>query len=176
MSEDICTSFFLFRREEHMKVLIVSDTHSKHAGIEEAICREKPFDLLIHLGDIEGYEDYIQSLAECPIEVVKGNMDRNMELPRDKEIIIENMHVLITHGHCHGVNTTLERIQTLGLQKGVDVVMFGHTHMPLLLEDRMITLLNPGSISYPRQKNKRLSYIVMDKEKGGKAHFEIRYL
>lgn len=159
-----------------MKVLIVSDTHGRHSGIEEAVRREKPLDLLIHLGDAEGYEDYIQSLAECPIETVKGNMDMNVELPIDKEIFLENMHVLITHGHCHGVYSTLEQIQTLGLQRGVDVVMFGHTHVPLLLEDRMLTLLNPGSISYPRQKNKRPSYIVMYKEKGGKARFDIRYL
>lgn len=50
-----------------MKVLIVSDTHGRHAGIEEAIQREFPFQRLIHLGDAEGYEDYIADLAECPI-------------------------------------------------------------------------------------------------------------
>ena len=33
-----------------MKVLIVSDTHGRHAGIEEAIEREYPFQKLIHLG------------------------------------------------------------------------------------------------------------------------------
>ena len=47
-----------------MKVLIVSDTHGRHAGIEEAIQREFPFQRLIHLGDAEGYEDYIADLAE----------------------------------------------------------------------------------------------------------------
>ena len=46
-----------------MKVLIVSDTHGRHAGIEEAIQREFPFQRLIHLGDAEGYEDYIADLA-----------------------------------------------------------------------------------------------------------------
>ena len=53
-----------------MKVLIVSDTHGRHAGIEEAIEREYPFQKLIHLGDAEGYEEYIAELAECPIEIV----------------------------------------------------------------------------------------------------------
>lgn len=53
-----------------MKVLIVSDTHGRHAGIEEAIQREFPFQRLIHLGDAEGYEDYIADLAECPIDIV----------------------------------------------------------------------------------------------------------
>ena len=57
-----------------MKVLIVSDTHGRHAGIEEAIQREFPFQRLIHLGDAEGYEDYIADLAECPIDIVSGTM------------------------------------------------------------------------------------------------------
>ena len=47
-----------------MRVLIISDTHGRHAGIEEAIQREFPFQRLIHLGDAEGYEDYIADLAE----------------------------------------------------------------------------------------------------------------
>lgn len=159
-----------------MKVLIVSDTHGKHDEIEEALRREKPLDLLIHLGDAQGYEDYIQSLAECEMEVVKGNVDRNQNLPRDKEIVLENMHILLTHGHCHGVNTGLDRLYMLGVQKGVDVVMYGHTHVPLLHTDRMLTILNPGSISEPRQEDGRPSYIVMTKEKGKRAEFELKYL
>ena len=64
-----------------MKVLIVSDTHGRHMGIEEAIEREYPFQKLIHLGDAEGYEDYIADLAECPIEIVAGNNDFFSDLP-----------------------------------------------------------------------------------------------
>lgn len=159
-----------------MKALIVSDTHGRHATLEEVLRREKPLDLLIHLGDIVGFEDYIESLAECPMELVRGNMDRNVLIPRDKEIMVDNMHVLLTHGHLHGVNKTLDRLEMLGLQRGVDVIMFGHTHVPLLLEERSITILNPGSISYPRQEGGKPSYIVMTKERGKRAHFEIRYL
>lgn len=159
-----------------MKVLIVSDTHGRREEIREIIQREKPVDLLIHLGDILGDEEYIQSLAECPMELVKGNSDRNMEIPRDKEIVLDNHKFFLTHGHCYGVNTTLDRIYMEGLRRGADVVMFGHTHVPFLLEERMLTILNPGSTSDPRQENGKSSYIVMEWKRGGKAVFNLRYL
>ena len=54
--------------KKQMKVLIVSDTHGHRKEIREIIEREKPIDLLIHLGDIQGDEEYIQSLAACPME------------------------------------------------------------------------------------------------------------
>ena len=159
-----------------MKVLIVSDTHGRREEIREIIQREKPVDLLTHLGDILGDGEYIQSLAECPLELVKGNSDRNTDLPRDKEIVLDNHKLFLTHGHCYGVNTNLDRIYMEGLRRNADVVMFGHTHVPLLLEERMLTILNPGSASDPRQKNGKPSYIVMKWERGKRAEFEIRYL
>lgn len=159
-----------------MKLLIVSDTHGRREEITEIIQREKPVDLLIHLGDIRGDEEYIQSLAGCPMELVKGNSDRNMEIPREKEIVLGNHKFFLTHGHCYGVGTTLDRIYMEGLRRGADVVMFGHTHIPLVEEDRALTLLNPGSTSEPRQENGKPSYIVMEWKRGRKAVCELRYL
>ena len=143
-----------------MKVLIVSDTHGRHAGIEEAIEREYPFQKLIHLGDAEGYEEYIEELAKCPIEIVAGNNDFFSNLPDEKIIFIEDFCAMINEGRV----------------RGMDAVMFGHTHRPLLEEDDDLILLNPGSLSYPRQKGRQRSYIVMEKERGKKPTFEIRYL
>ena len=80
-----------------MKVLIVSDTHGRHAGIEEAIEREYPFQKLIHLGDAEGYEEYIAELAECPIEIVAGNNDFFSNLPDEKIIFIEDFLIIAFH-------------------------------------------------------------------------------
>ena len=47
-----------------MKVLIVSDTHGRDENLEIAINREAPFDMLVHCGDVEGREFYIEALAE----------------------------------------------------------------------------------------------------------------
>ncbi len=56
------------------------------------------------------------------------------------------------------------------------MVMFGHTHRPVIDRDGEVLALNPGSMSYPRQEGRRPSYIVMDVDGKGEAHFEIKYL
>ena len=159
-----------------MKVLIVSDTHGRHYNLEEVLEREKPLDLLIHLGDAEGAEDYIEVIAECPIEVVAGNNDFYTRLPRELEIRIGDYKALITHGHYYYVNGGTAHIRKAALERGIDIAMFGHTHKPFFEEDDDVIILNPGSISYPRQEGRNPSYMVMNLDEKGKAHFSLCYL
>ena len=79
-----------------MRVLIVSDTHKKHENLITIMEKERPFDRMIHLGDAEGYEDYIAELAGCPLDIVAGNNDFFSELPKEKEIEIGGLKALIT--------------------------------------------------------------------------------
>ena len=58
-----------------MKVLIVSDTHGRHTGLDRVLEKEGKIDLFIHLGDIEGGESYINSVVECEKHMVRGNND-----------------------------------------------------------------------------------------------------
>ena len=53
-----------------MKVLVVSDTHGRDESLEMAVALEQPFDYLIHCGDVEGREFFIEALAECPCTIV----------------------------------------------------------------------------------------------------------
>lgn len=48
-----------------MKILIISDTHGAHRNFDRVIEKEQPLDMLIHLGDVEGDEDYIPAVADC---------------------------------------------------------------------------------------------------------------
>ena len=78
-----------------MKVLIISDTHGKHENLKTALDRERPIDLVVHLGDAEGYEDTIQKLAACPLEIVSGNSDFFSALDQEKEnVVIESLEKL----------------------------------------------------------------------------------
>ena len=45
-----------------MKVLIVSDTHGKHRSLDRALEEAGEFDMFIHLGDVEGGEEYINAV------------------------------------------------------------------------------------------------------------------
>lgn len=48
-----------------MRVLIVSDTHGKHYNLDWALEEAGKIDMFIHLGDVEGGEDYIEAVVEC---------------------------------------------------------------------------------------------------------------
>ena len=37
-----------------MRILIVSDTHGNHRNFDRAVKKAGKFDMLIHLGDLEG--------------------------------------------------------------------------------------------------------------------------
>ena len=159
-----------------MRILIVSDTHRKHANLEYVLEKVKPLDLMIHLGDAEGAEDYIEAIADCPVEIIAGNNDFFSELEREKELQIGKYKVLITHGHYYYVAMGIEDLKKEAVGRGMDVVMFGHIHRPVLDYSRGIVTLNPGSISYPRQEGRKPSYAVMEIDDSGEAHFRIEYL
>lgn len=159
-----------------MKILIVSDTHRKHENLTTVLDQVRPLDLMVHLGDAEGEEECIAAMAGCPLEIVAGNNDFFSDLLREKEIWIGKYRVLLTHGHYYYVNTGIANIQKEAAARRFDIVMFGHTHRPLVDRSRDIITLNPGSISYPRQEGRRPSYILMETDGEGEAHFEIRYL
>lgn len=159
-----------------MKILIVSDTHRKHQALEEVLKKVGPIDRMIHLGDSEGCEDYIEALAGCPVEIVAGNNDFFSYLDREKEIQIGKYKIFLSHGHYYYVSVNKETIIQEAKSRGCNVVMFGHTHVPYLHQEDGFTALNPGSLSYPRQEGRRPSYIIMEMDGDGEAHYTINYL
>lgn len=159
-----------------MKVLIVSDTHRHDANLEEVLLKVSPIDCLIHLGDAEGSEDFIRQIANVPVHIVSGNNDFFCDLPREEEFTLGKYKVLITHGHYYYVSLDLQEIRRQAISRGVDVVMFGHTHRPHLEIDDELTILNPGSLSYPRQEGRKPSYIIMEIDSRGEAHYTVNYL
>ena len=159
-----------------MKILVVSDTHRKLENLKVILEREQPMDLLIHLGDAEGDEDSIAEMAGCRLEIVAGNNDFFSNRPREKELRIGSYRVLITHGHYYYVSAGLDTLRKEAYSRGMDIVMFGHTHRPLIEYDKELTVINPGSLSYPRQPGRKPSYIMMELDREGEAHFTIHYL
>lgn len=159
-----------------MRILIVSDTHKAHGNLERALEKEGLLDMLIHLGDVEGKADYIEAVAGCPVHMVSGNNDFFSDLPWEEEFFIGDHHVFITHGHGYFVGMNEDRLKAEARGRGADIVMYGHTHMPALTVEPDLITLNPGSISYPRQKGRKPSYILMEVDQDGKVSCEIRYL
>lgn len=160
-----------------MKILIVSDTHRKNDNLIKILACEKPVDMLIHAGDAEGSEYFIESQADCLTEIVAGNNDFFSKLPQEREFDIGNCHVFLTHGHYYYVSLGTERIAEEGQARGANLVIYGHTHRPSIEEYGEMTVLNPGSLSYPRQEGRQASYAVMEYEKNSnRTEISLRFL
>ncbi len=159
-----------------MKILIVSDTHRRNDNYIKVLERVAPVDMVIHCGDIEGSEYLIAKSAGCPVQMVVGNNDFFSDLPREKEFMIGKYKVWLTHGHNYFVSMGNENIKREARMRGVDIVMYGHTHKPVVDREGDLTAINPGSLTYPRQEGRRPSFIIMDLDRQGTAHFTINYL
>ncbi|NCB92598.1 MAG: metallophosphoesterase [Clostridia bacterium] len=154
-----------------MKILVVSDTHGHDKNLERVLYKVKPVDALIHCGDVEGMENHIRMIAECPCYLVRGNNDYFSDLPREEMITLGGYKIMITHGHMYGVSMDMSMLEEEARSREVQIVMFGHTHRPFLEQKKGLTLLNPGSLSYPRQAGRKPSFLIMEIDKNGEVHY-----
>lgn len=147
-----------------MAYLVLSDSHGNVDNMARAVERVKPQGI-IHLGDCWRDADELQSLfPHLPLERVPGNCDLGRFEPLERILILEDTRVLIAHGHTMNVKYGLLKAQYRALELGADVLLFGHTHVPLVDTSSRPVLLNPGSIGDPR----RPSYGVLE-WKGGQC-------
>lgn len=159
-----------------MRILVISDTHGKTNNYFDVLDKTAPIDMVIHCGDIGSSEHAITQESTCPVYCVSGNNDFFSKLPKELDLTIGKYKVWVTHGHYYGVQFDDHTIKDEAISRKVDIVMYGHSHRPLIdITDELI-VINPGSISYPRQEGKRPSYILMEIDRFGEAHFTINYL
>jgi len=156
------------------RIMIVSDTHGKIGNLAEAIDREGKPDMLIHLGDFEGDAEAIEAMCGCELMLVPGNNDFFSVLPKEIETEIAGKKVLLTHGHYYYVSLDLATLRREAIARGIDIVMFGHIHRPVIEVDDDITLINPGSLSYPRQADRRCTYIMLTINDEREFSFELK--
>ncbi len=156
------------------RIMIVSDSHRQIGNIKKALSVEGKLDMLIHLGDFEGEDDQIRNLADCKVIFVPGNNDFFSQYDKEVELVLGRYKVLLTHGHYYYVSLDLQTIRKEAEGRGMDIVMFGHTHRPVISIEENVTLINPGSIAYPRQQDKKCTYIMMEIDDKGDAEFTLK--
>ena len=98
-----------------MRVLIVSDSHGRNMYLNKAMEEAGEIDLFLHLGDLEGSEDFIETFVECPIELVSGNNDYFTDIPREKMIEVEGNKIFMTHGNRSGVHASVAQLREVGI-------------------------------------------------------------
>ena len=159
-----------------MKVLVVSDTHGHEENFQKVLAKEGMPDHVIHLGDSEDSGIRMREMISCPLYIVAGNCDFFSNLPREEELELCGHRILLTHGHYYRVSMTKAILLEEAQSRKCDIAMYGHTHRPDVTREGGVTLVNPGSLAYPRQENRRPSYILMEIDAGQQTHYTINYV
>lgn len=159
-----------------MRILVISDSHGNNKDVKQVIEQVGKIDMLIHLGDIERGAEYIWELVDCETHMVKGNNDFGGALPATDTFFIGDKRVFITHGHRFYVGYGVDNLREYAKENEYDIVMFGHTHVPYVEVGDDVTILNPGSLSYPRQSGRKKTFMMIDVDARGQFHYNIAEL
>jgi putative phosphoesterase len=153
-----------------MLVGLVSDTHSLvRPEIFEAL---KGVELILHAGDVGGRSVLDELAAIAPVRAVFGNTDVPGEpgLAQHLAIDLEGLSIHVSHGHELGTPSP----EKLLARYAADVLVFGHTHTPLVERSGARLVINPGAAG-PRRFNLQPSVARMRVERG-QADVEIVWL
>ena len=132
-----------------MRIAIVADTHiprGRRTLPAACIERLRAADLVLHAGDVTGAAclDELRALGP-PLHAVRGNMDDTVlrtTLPEDLVVEAGEVRIGLVHvpGPRHGRPERLLR-----RFPGCGAVVYGHTHVPELIQADGVWILNPGS-------------------------------
>lgn len=140
-----------------MKIGIISDTHGVVKNMDKAIHYLKECDLIIHAGDNVDDAEYIHYATDVDVKAVKGNCDLIAKFSDEYELIftVKDKRFLLCHGHYYDVKYGVESLLRVAKHKNIDIVVFGHSHIPVYEEIDEVIFINPGSLSYPRGNSKK---------------------
>jgi putative phosphoesterase len=166
-----------------MRIGVVSDTHLPRFGralpraLRDGLAGAH-VDLILHLGDFTGPEvpDLFEALAQ--FDAVAGNNDGEelvARFGRRKVLQVGGLRLGLTHGDLGVGRTTPRRAAGSFAPDEVDVVLFGHSHIPLVqrLDDGR-WLLNPGSPT-DRRRQPRYSWALIDVMSTGDLRPELQF-
>ncbi|NLT94087.1 MAG: metallophosphoesterase [Clostridia bacterium] len=148
-----------------MRIGVLSDTHNDINLAQEVLREMEPLDLLLHAGDHFKDGIILGERFKIKTKAVVGNCDFFCNGPTEEIINIGQYTILLTHGHRYEVKNHLQRLFYRSQEVGAQIVVFGHTHIPLYLVENGVHFLNPGSLTLPRG-NSKPSYglIILEKD------------
>ena len=132
-----------------MKIGVISDTHLKKPNrLLKEIAREYfcHVDLILHAGDLTSLK-VLEAFNGKKVIAVAGNNDPpevKKRLPVKEVISVNRFKIGLTHGW--GFPARQEKKLT-PFFKGVDCIVFGHTHWSSNHRTNGILFFNPGSFS-----------------------------
>lgn len=168
-----------------MRVLIASDIHGRINSarkLEAAFLRVRPARMIL-LGDYlyngprngvpydydpMGVAVILNKFASLIIGV-RGNCDSRIDESLLHWSFADSRVININGFRCDLIHGDLLTSEIVSVERG-DILMYGHTHVPMLKKTDGVVYFNPGSVAFPKQDYPP-SYGLMDGE-----HLEIRSL
>ena len=145
-----------------MQVLVVSDSHGRVDNMKRAVERVQPDDVL-HLGDCQrDLEKLRREFPGLPMEGVPGNCDWGSYDQPERLIELGGVRILMLHGHTRNVKSSPMAAMYAAREYGAQVLLFGHTHQPLVDRSGDFWVMNPGCIG----PSPRRTYGVITLEDG----------
>ena len=130
--------------------------------LDQANLYRFPIDGVLFLGDGLADLTYLD-VGITPIIAVSGNCDFfRSSAKREEVLVMDGYRILMMHGHTHGAHGGIDRMVAYACEIGADIVLYGHTHVPMSqyfpvgsevgggVLEKPLYVLNPGSIGSAR--------------------------
>ena len=162
-----------FSKKECAKLLVLSDSHGNPRILQSIItsfgpvcdamcfCGDGIFDLVYALELAFNDNDFGKKIPPV-LYFVRGNGDNStstiftdqrisITVPDFQEFSVAGRKIFLTHGHRYGVYYGLSELRTEAVERGCDIVLYGHTHVPNSLKTHavrngkkeLLAVLNP---------------------------------
>jgi len=168
-------------------VYLISDTHvpeRRESIPKEFISLLKPDDIVLHAGDWTSAATLKLLRQKAKVFGVWGNMDDGSirkELPEKTIVELHGFKIGITHGF-GAPEGMVGKVRTKFLEKvenpvadpersrgeqsrRVDMILFGHTHVPHQEIKEAVLFFNPGSLSFNNDR-RELTYGILEIKEG----------
>ncbi len=132
---------------------VMSDSHDHVTLVKKAVSlfKDAGCDLVLHAGDVVApFAARELALLACPVKAVFGNCDgekQGLEAALEKTGEIKDAPFVFSH---NGRQILLVHyhfsVATYAASEKYDIVVFGHTHKPIVQKEGKTLLLNPGEV------------------------------
>ncbi len=137
-----------------MRVAVISDTHlyTEEQVMDRLWSHLYGFDLIIHAGDVveSVVVETIEKLA--PVVGVAGNMDGQSVRwmwPTRRIMHLGVFRIGLIHGEGPPEGLWYRAKRSFGDHPDLDMIIFGHSHIPEIMDAGDMLVVNPGSITRP---------------------------
>jgi hypothetical protein len=108
----------------------------------EALAALHGVELILHAGDVGTVGVLRELRGMAPVHAVFGNTDDPLlGLPQQLHLTLGGLTIHVSHGHETGRPTP----DNLAHRYSADVIVYGHTHKPLIERRGTTLIVNPGA-------------------------------